>query len=100
MTTAQPKSRSASPLASAVTHCLSVRQPWASLIVSGFKSVENRSWKTDYRGTIAIHASGTYRDMTQEVDFLLARMHPKIDAFINGEPDPSLLDPLEKKLRS
>ncbi len=37
--------------------CLSVRQPWASLIVLGIKKVENRSWTTDYRGRLLIHAS-------------------------------------------
>lgn len=36
---------------------LSVRQPWASLIVTGIKDVENRTWSTPYRGTIYIHAS-------------------------------------------
>jgi hypothetical protein len=35
---------------------LSVRQPWASLIVSGRKDVENRSWPTSYRGPLLIHA--------------------------------------------
>jgi hypothetical protein len=29
---------------------LSVRQPWAWLIVNGYKDVENRSWTTHYRG--------------------------------------------------
>jgi hypothetical protein len=37
--------------------CISIRQPWALAIVKGFKDVENRSWKTDYRGPILIHAS-------------------------------------------
>lgn len=37
--------------------CISIRQPWASLIVSGMKTVENRSWTTNYRGPILIHAS-------------------------------------------
>ncbi len=36
---------------------LSVRQPWAGLIVHGFKSLENRDWETSYRGPLAIHAS-------------------------------------------
>lgn len=58
---------------------LSVKQPWASLIVRGapvfkavdigenkqevglagvvFKDVENRKWKTNYRGRVLIHAS-------------------------------------------
>jgi hypothetical protein len=34
---------------------LSVRQPWASYIVSGLKSVELRRWSTDYRGWLWIH---------------------------------------------
>jgi hypothetical protein len=34
---------------------LSVRRPWANLIVSGDKTVENRSWSTSYRGLVVIH---------------------------------------------
>ncbi len=36
---------------------LSVRQPWASYIVGGLKSVELRTWSTGYRGWLWIHAS-------------------------------------------
>lgn len=36
---------------------LSVRQPWAWLIVQGFKDVENRSWWTRFRGLFYVHAS-------------------------------------------
>jgi hypothetical protein len=36
---------------------LVVRQPWAWLIVHGFKDIENRSWTTRYRGTLLIQAS-------------------------------------------
>lgn len=35
---------------------LTVKQPWASLIMTGIKDIENRSWITDYRGPIFIHA--------------------------------------------
>ena len=38
---------------------LSIRQPWASLIIKGFKNVENRSWRTSIRGEIAVHASAS-----------------------------------------
>lgn len=38
---------------------LSIRQPWAWLIVHGHKDVENREWATDYRGPLLIHASKT-----------------------------------------
>ena len=34
-----------------------IRQPWAWLIVNGFKDVENRSWATHYRGTLLIQAA-------------------------------------------
>ena len=37
---------------------LSVRQPWASLIETGRKSIEIRSWRTHLRGRILIFASG------------------------------------------
>lgn len=36
---------------------LSIRQPWASLIINGYKSYEFRSWKTKFRGRVLIHAS-------------------------------------------
>ena len=44
---------------------LSIKQPWASLICTprpdnnllGIKDIENRSWKTKFRGRILIHAS-------------------------------------------
>lgn len=35
---------------------LSVRQPWAWAIVNGLKDVENRTWSTNYRGPLVIHA--------------------------------------------
>jgi hypothetical protein len=38
---------------------LTIRQPWASLIVNGYKKYEFRSWKTNYRGKIFIHAGMT-----------------------------------------
>jgi hypothetical protein len=36
---------------------LSLTQPCASAIILGHKRIETRSWKTNYRGRIAIHAS-------------------------------------------
>ena len=35
---------------------LTIREPWASLIINGHKKYEFRSWKTNYRGQILIHA--------------------------------------------
>jgi hypothetical protein len=46
---------------------VTIRQPWASLIIAGIKDVENRTWKTNFRGTLAVHAgSGTDRDAMNE----------------------------------
>lgn len=39
---------------------LSIKQPWAYLIVSGAKDLENRTWQTKHRGPLAIHASGNF----------------------------------------
>lgn len=35
---------------------LTIKQPWASLIMLGLKQYEFRSWKTNYRGELLIHA--------------------------------------------
>jgi hypothetical protein len=48
-------------------YALSLIQPWASLVMSGAKQVETRSWFTDARGPLVIHASkrmpGDARDL-------------------------------------
>lgn len=36
--------------------CLTIKPPWSDLIALGFKKVEFRTWKADYRGPLAIHA--------------------------------------------
>lgn len=38
---------------------LSIRQPWATLIMLGIKQFETRRWRTDYRGELVIHAAAT-----------------------------------------
>jgi hypothetical protein len=38
---------------------LSIRQPWAYLIITGDKDIENRTWATAYRGPVLIHAGKT-----------------------------------------
>ena len=44
---------------------LTIKEPWASLIIEGYKKYDFRSWKTKYRGKILIHAG-----MTIEQDML------------------------------
>lgn len=36
---------------------IAVIQPWAHVIVHGWKDVENRDWHTNFRGSVCIHAS-------------------------------------------
>lgn len=36
---------------------LSIKQPWAWLIVNGYKPLDNRSWHSNYTGILLIHAS-------------------------------------------
>ena len=36
---------------------LSIRQPWAWLIVNGYKDIENRDWTTKFRGRFLVHAA-------------------------------------------
>ena len=55
---------------------MSIRQPWAWLICAGTKKIENRTWRTDFRGIIAIHAS-TSHSLVQE--YLSATESVKLD---------------------
>ena len=37
--------------------CLSLKQPYAELLVSGKKTIELRNWNTSFRGKFLVHAS-------------------------------------------
>jgi len=37
---------------------LSLKQPWAELVLQGKKTIELRKWNTNFRGEFFIHASG------------------------------------------
>ena len=39
---------------------LTLTQPWATLVALGYKQIETRSWRTQHRGPIAIHAAKGY----------------------------------------
>lgn len=41
--------------------CLTICQPYASMIASGEKRIENRTWGTSHRGILAIHAGKSLR---------------------------------------
>jgi len=54
---------------------LSVRQPWAWLIVSGFKDIENRSWRINCPRTLLIHAGLNHTDFNDENVDRIERQH-------------------------
>lgn len=52
---------------------LTLTQPWATLVAIGAKKIETRSWNTQYRGPLAIHAAkgypGAAKDMCYQPHF-------------------------------
>ena len=48
---------------------LSIQQPWAWAIVHGFKDIENRTWRTKYRGPLLIHAGK--KEDTESVEYVV-----------------------------
>ena len=62
---------------------LSIRQPWAWLILNGGKDVENRTWKTNFRGRFLIHAA---KGMTRE-EFEAACEFSRLAGFRGDIPD-------------
>jgi len=50
---------------------LSLRQPWAALVVHFGKHIENRRWNTSFRGEFLIHAAKgmTNREFEEAMDF-------------------------------
>ena len=44
---------------------LTIKEPWATLIIEGYKEYEFRSWKTNYRGKIVIHAGLTNENISK-----------------------------------
>jgi len=68
---------------------ITIYQPWASLIAVGAKRFETRSWKTDYRGMIAIHAA---KKPFSNGSWLDRELHPFANAL--GLPDIYSFDAL------
>ena len=64
---------------------LTIRQPWAWAIVHGGKDVENRSWRTKYRGTLLIHAGRAFEpDGYETVRQLASQQPPPARDFMHG----------------
>ena len=66
---------------------LSIMQPWAWLIVNRHKAIENRDWRTRFRGPVAIHAG---KRIDESCDLSLAvQRHPVTDRIIDIPTPPS-----------
>lgn len=59
---------------------LSVRQPWAGLIACGAKDIENRTWNTSYRGTLAICAGKSLGASQTEAEYLFSKFNASATA--------------------
>lgn len=60
--------------------CLTLTQPWATLVAIGAKRIETRSWSTPYRGPLAIHAAKGW----SRYDTLLCFDEPFRSALVAG----------------
>jgi activating signal cointegrator 1 len=50
-----------------ILRCLSLTQPWATLVMIGAKRIETRSWRTSYRGPLGIHAAKGFPKVAREI---------------------------------
>ena len=61
-----------------IVKVLSIREPYASLIKMKIKTIETRSFKTNYRGELYIHASLSKSNVDDELSKLVTPMYGKI----------------------
>ena len=73
--------------------CLSMHQPWASLLVMGIKTVEGRSWYTAHRGRlwIASTAKSPEKDEISYVEQQYKTMYDHFVEFPESYPSGALL---------
>lgn len=45
---------------------LTIRQPWCWAIAAGYKTIENRTWTTQHRGKLGIHAAAKWDDEAED----------------------------------
>lgn len=80
---------------------ITIKQPWASLITSGIKEYEFRSWKTNYRGKLLIHAGcGVDKEIANFKELNLEYPKKRIVALVELVDCLKLDDNLNKKIIS
>jgi len=63
---------------------LTLYQPWATLIAIGAKRIETRSWSTNYRGPLAIHAGKNTDFIRGRGKYYICDEHPFCDVLIKA----------------
>lgn len=65
---------------------LTIHYPWAWAIITGIKRVENRNWRTNYRGPLLIHAGFSKESDDSAVEWLssLGVVLPPTIEFVRG----------------
>lgn len=53
---------------------LTIKEPWASMILNGEKTIETRTWRTKYRGLCLLHASKNPRSEISGKIFAVAKI--------------------------
>lgn len=71
---------------------ISIRQPWAWLIVNGYKTIENRSWSTKTRDEVLIHAGTLLTSNSYNAVKKLIQSDPRIAHVADLIPPISELD--------
>lgn len=79
---------------------LTLKQPWATLVAEGIKKYEFRSWKTNYRGKVLIHAGAGIdkKEMENFKNLNLKFPSKRILAEVELEDCLELNDELNKKI--
>ncbi len=81
---------------------LTIKQPYASLIMAGIKKYEFRTWKTSYRGEVLIHSSKTLdkkamKEFNYDLDYPLGFIIGKVDITDVIKVDDDFRKVLEKE---
>jgi hypothetical protein len=75
--------------------CITLCQPWASLVALGAKRMDTRSWRTWYRGPLLIHAARAFpkraRDLCKQEPFATVLVEAGYTHPLSGLVDPALL---------
>lgn len=81
---------------------ITLKQPWATLVAEGIKRYEFRSWKTNYRGKVLIHAGAGVdkKDMERFSHLNLEYPSKRIIAEVEIEDCLELTDKLNQEIIS